>query len=62
MRIEEDDSMTFNVKETRKIKRLAKRLRTTPEEAVTIALQESLDRIIAKLGPEEVARRRASPL
>ena len=62
MRVEADNSMTFNVKETRKIKRLAKRLGTTPEEAVKIALQESLDRIIAKLGPEEVARRRAGSL
>jgi hypothetical protein len=54
--------MTFNVKETRKIKRLAKRLGTTPEEAVKIALQEALDRIVAELCPEEVARRGASSL
>jgi hypothetical protein len=62
MKIEEDNSMAFNVKETRKIKRLAKRLGTTPEEAVKIALQEALDRIVAELGPEEVARRGASSL
>jgi hypothetical protein len=46
----------------RESKRLAKRLGTTPEEAVKIALQEALDRIVAELGPEEVARRGASSL
>ena len=47
MKVLEDGTFAFNIKETRLIKRLAKRDRVTPVEAVKIALRESLERAMA---------------